>query len=76
MVERDGPHAPPDVCSDAALGLVRPAARPYRAPTLTVYGTIRDLTRGPGSIGKPDSPASHSHSMVSPWASGGNPGYR
>lgn len=84
MVERDGLQAPPAVSrgaglaceSDLPCGADLPrAARPYRAPTLTVYGTIRDLTRGTG-IGKPDNPSSQTHAMTPPWGSGASPGYR
>jgi hypothetical protein len=62
LVERDGRCTSPDV---------RPHPKPYRPPTLTVYGSVRDLTRGYGQ-GKPDSGVSHSHSMLSPFGSSGN----
>ena len=41
----------------------------YRAPKLTVYGTVRDLTHGTG-IGKPDNGVSGSHSKIGPFGSG------
>ncbi len=48
MVEDDGRPAPPKV---------------YRAPKLTIYGSVRDLTLGTG-IGAPDNGVSPSHSMM------------
>ena len=63
MIERDGRHAPPEVCRAAS---VLSAARPYHSPTLTVYGSVRDLTRGTG-IGKPDNPGTQSHSKPGPF---------
>ena len=50
MVKTDDPRALPKV---------------YRTPKLTVYGNVRDLTRGAG-IGPPDNPATQSHSMQFP----------
>ncbi len=57
----------PDVCG-AAGPVHRPpesrlALRPYRAPQLTVYGSLRSLTLGYG-IGKPDNGVSPSHSLM------------
>jgi hypothetical protein len=43
----------------------RPPRKAYRRPTLTVYGDVRDLTRGYG-IGKPDNGGTASHSMSHP----------
>jgi hypothetical protein len=43
----------------------RSTPKVYRTPTLTAYGSVRDLTRGSG-IGKPDNGVSGSHSMIKP----------
>lgn len=51
MVTTDDRHAPP---------------KAYRPPTLTVYGSVRDLTRGTG-IGAPDNGVTPSHSMIAPY---------
>ena len=56
MVKSDDRHAPPEVCS---------ARKAYCAPRLTVYGSVRDLTRG-GSIGPPDNGATPSHAFIGP----------
>lgn len=50
MVTNGDPHALPKV---------------YRTPKLTVYGSVRDLTRG-GTIGPPDNGVSGSHAFVGP----------
>ena len=60
MVNTADRHAPPDVC---------PARREYRSPKLTVYGSVRDLTRGSG-IGAPDNGVTPGHQM--PFPGNGN----
>jgi len=64
MVETGDRHTPPDVYRAAGVrgGAARPA---YHAPKLTVYGSVRDLTRG-GSIGPPDNGATPSHAFAGP----------
>jgi uncharacterized protein YcfJ len=66
MVETDA-RTPREVCRAVRLEHRAPQPRrallPYRAPQLTVYGSLRELTLGYG-IGKPDNGVSPSHSIM------------
>jgi len=64
MVETGDPHTPPDVYRAAGVrnGATRPA---YHAPKLTVYGSVRDLTRG-GTMGGPDNGVTGTHAFAGP----------
>ena len=65
MVNTGDRHAPPEVRPADAPSPGRLARREYRAPRLTVYGSVRELTRG-AMIGPPDNSISNSHSFSGP----------